>query len=89
LSGGKNPPTAEATDMRTILGILLLAFLGAVAVFAVQNIQVVQVRFGNWSLAAPLALTVVASYLLGMVTGWTVVAFVRLSYRRVMAPPRE
>jgi lipopolysaccharide assembly protein A len=75
--------------MRTILGILLLGFLGAVAVFAVQNMQVVLVRFANWSLSAPLAFTVVASYLLGMLTGWTVVAFVRVSYKRFMAPSRE
>jgi putative membrane protein len=75
--------------MRTVLGILLLAFLGAVAVFAVQTMQVVQVRFANWSLTFPLALTVVACYFLGMLSGWTVVAFVRQSYRKVMDHRRD
>ena len=64
--------------MRFILAIVPLAFLGAVAVFAVQNLQTV-----NWAVTAPFALVVVAIYFLGMVSGWTVVAFVQRSFRRV------
>jgi lipopolysaccharide assembly protein A len=69
--------------MRFILAIVLLAFLGAVAVFAVQNLQTVKISFVNWALTAPFALVVVAVYFLGMVSGWTVVAFVQRSFRRV------
>jgi len=69
--------------MRYVQGFLLLIFLGAVAIFALQNRDPVELQFLNWSLRAPLAMEVVAVYLLGMVSGWTVVAFVRRSIHRV------
>lgn len=74
-----------ATLMKTILGLILLAFLGTVGLFAVQNTQTVVVRFATWNLSAPVALLAVAIYLLGMVSGWTVVSFLRRSFRRVTA----
>jgi hypothetical protein len=40
-------------------------------------------------MTAPVAIVIVAVYLLGMLSGWTVVAFVRRSLRRVAEPPRE
>jgi hypothetical protein len=45
--------------VRTILGIFLLAFLGAVGLFAVQNMQTVTVRFADRTLTARLALLAV------------------------------
>ena len=71
--------------MRFIQGVLLLIFLGAVALFAYQNNQPVTPRFLNWSTPypVPIALVYVAAYLLGMLSGWTVVAFVRRSIRKV------
>ena len=69
--------------MRIVQAVILLAFLGAVGIFAAQNTDVVTVRFLDWSVIAPLALVAVAVYLLGMLTGWTVVAFVTRSIRRV------
>jgi uncharacterized integral membrane protein len=74
--------------MRTILGILLLIFLGAVGIFAVQNTGPVQVKFLNWGTSQPLALVIVAVYLLGMLSGWNVVAFLRRSLRSVATDPR-
>jgi uncharacterized integral membrane protein len=74
--------------MRFIQAVLLLAFLGVIAVFALQNTQVVTVQLLNWSVSAPIALTVVAAYVLGMVSGWTVVAFIRRSIRRIREPDR-
>lgn len=71
--------------MRIVQALLLLTFLGAVGVFAAQNTAVVMVRFLNWSIGAPLALLIVAVYVLGMLTGWTVVAFMTRSLRRVTA----
>lgn len=73
--------------MRLIQAILLLAFLGAVGIFAAQNTQAVTVRFLDRDLSTPLALLAVAVYLLGMLTGWTVIAFLRRSIRRVTKPP--
>jgi putative membrane protein len=69
--------------MRFVQAVILLAFLGVVGIFAVQNTNVITVRFLNWAMTAPLALVTVSVYLLGMLTGWTVVAFVTRSIRRV------
>jgi len=41
------------------------------------------VDFWTWQLTAPVALVIVAVYFLGMLSGWTVVAFIRRSLRRV------
>jgi uncharacterized integral membrane protein len=71
--------------MRIIQGFLLLAFLGAVGVFALQNTQIVEVRFAAVSLRASVALLIVGVYLIGMLSGWTVVAFFARSFRRVTA----
>jgi uncharacterized integral membrane protein len=69
--------------MRSIQAVLFLAFLGAVGLFAAQNTSTITVRFWSWELTGPIALMIVAVYLLGMLSGWTVVAFVRRSLRRV------
>jgi uncharacterized integral membrane protein len=75
--------------VRYLLGLLLLIFLGALGLFAVQNMQPITVAFWNWSLTAPVALVAVASYLLGMLSGWSVVAFVRSSLRQVRSRAAE
>jgi lipopolysaccharide assembly protein A len=81
--------TPELTRMRYILGLILLVFLGAVGLFAFQNTQPVTVKFWDWSVTAPFALVAVGVYLLGMVSGWNVVAFVRSSINRVRSQPDE
>ncbi len=73
--------------MRIIQAIIFLAFLGAVGVFAVQNTDVITVNFWTWKIVGPLALMAIALYVLGMLSGWTVVAFVRQSLRRVREHP--
>lgn len=75
--------------MRYLLALVLFLFLGGVTVFAVQNTQPVTVRFLNWSATAPFALLTVGVYLLGMISGWNVVAFLRQSIREVSSEPRE
>ena len=73
--------------MRIIQAILFLAFLAAVGLFAVQNTRSVTVDFWTWEVTGPVAAVIVAVYLLGMLSGWTVVAFVRRSLRRVGERP--
>jgi len=73
--------------MRIIQAILLLAFLGAVGLFAIQNTRSVTVDFWTWEVTGPVAAVIVAVYLLGMLSGWTVVAFVRRSLRRAGERP--
>ena len=74
--------------MRYVLGLMLLVFLGAVAVFAMQNGETITVRFGNWQQTTTVAFLVVGVYFLGMVSGWSVVGFLRSSFHGVTAPPR-
>jgi uncharacterized integral membrane protein len=69
--------------MRFIQAVLFLVFLGAVGLFAVQNMDDIAVRFWTWKITGPAALVIIAVYLLGMLSGWMVVAFVRRSLRRV------
>ena len=75
--------------MRLIQAVIFLAFLGAVGLFAVQNTEAITVDFWTWKVTGPVALLAIAAYLLGMVSGWTVVAFVRRSLRRVSEHPRD
>jgi uncharacterized integral membrane protein len=74
--------------MRFIQAVLFLIFLGAVGLFAIQNTDVISVTFWTWKLTAPVALVIVAVYFLGMLSGWTVVAFIRRSLRRVSERPQ-
>ena len=74
--------------MRFIQAVLFLIFLGAVGLFAVQNMEAISVGFWTWKLTAPVALVIVAVYFLGMLSGWTVVAFIRRSLRRVAEHPQ-
>jgi uncharacterized integral membrane protein len=69
--------------LRYLLGLILLIFLGAIGLFAVQNTQAITVKFWNWSLTAPVAILAISAYFLGMISGWNVIAFVRSSISRV------
>ena len=69
--------------MRTVYFLFLLLFLAAVAVFAVQNDELVGVRFLNQTLTSRLSLLIGAGYLLGMLSGWTVVGFMKRSMQAV------
>jgi lipopolysaccharide assembly protein A len=73
--------------MRYLQALLFLALLVATAVFAVQNTGIITVNFLAWNLSQPVALLTVAVYLLGMLSGWTVVAFMRRSLRQVTSHP--
>ncbi len=73
--------------MRVIQAILFLVFLGAVGLFAVQNREVITVGFWDWKISGSVALLAIAAYALGMLSGWTVVAFVRRSLRKVREHP--
>jgi lipopolysaccharide assembly protein A len=70
-------------NMRFIQAILLLAFLGAVGLFAAQNTEAITVNFWTWKARGTVALLTIAAYLLGMVSGWTVVSFFTRSLHRV------
>ena len=73
--------------MRYIQACLFLAFLAAIGIFAAQNTSLITVKFLNWSVSQPVAILAVAVYILGMLSGWTVVAFMRGSIRNVTQRP--
>jgi len=69
--------------MRIFYLLVLVVFLAIIGVFAFQNQEPVSLRFMQESLAWPLALIIGVVYVLGMLSGWTVVGFVRRSWREV------
>ncbi len=73
--------------MRTIYFLALLFLLAAVGLFAVQNSELITLRYFNQSISCPPALLAAVVYLLGMVSGWAVVGFVRRSLQRVANHP--
>jgi putative membrane protein len=73
--------------MRLIQAVTFLAFLLALGVFAAQNTGLITINFLSWNLAQPVAMVIIAFYVLGMVSGWAVLAFVRGSLRRVTEHP--
>jgi len=75
--------------VRIIYVILLLLFLAAVGVFAWQNQANVPLQFINQVGEYPLAAVIGVTYLLGMLTGWTVVGLFKRSLRRVTEEPRQ
>jgi lipopolysaccharide assembly protein A len=73
--------------MRTLCMFFLILFLAAVGAFALFNHEEVVLRFFDWSLTTNLAVLTGATYLLGMLSGWTVVGMIRKSIHRVTDRP--
>jgi len=73
--------------MRFLQAVVFLALLLMIGVFAAQNTGVVTVNFLSWNLQQPVALLAVAVYVVGMLSGWTVLAFMRRSLRQVTQHP--
>ena len=69
--------------MRFVYLLILLVVLAAIVVFAVQNNEAVTLRYLDRSLSSTLPVLIAVVYALGMLTGWTVVGFLRRSVRRV------
>lgn len=69
--------------MRFVYLILLLILVVAVAIFAMQNNEIVTLRYLDRSITSSLPLLIAVVYLLGMVSGWTVVGFLKRSVQRV------
>ena len=73
--------------MRVIYFLILLVVLGAIGVFALQNQEVITLKYLDRSVSCAASLLIGIVYLLGMVSGWTVVGVVRRSLRRVSERP--
>jgi putative membrane protein len=55
--------------MRYIKGALSIIVLLAIGVFAVQNLEAINVSFLSWSVTVPKFLVIIGNYVLGMITG--------------------
>jgi putative membrane protein len=67
--------------MRWIHLAVIVLFVAATVLFAVQNFDIVTMSFLGFSVRAPLWLLVAIVYVLGMVTGGSLVALLRRSFR--------
>jgi uncharacterized integral membrane protein len=67
--------------MRWFYIILLLAIVAVIVVFVFENREDQSVMFFNQRITAPLSAFFVATYLLGMWSGGTVVGFIKRAYR--------
>jgi lipopolysaccharide assembly protein A len=80
---------AKGATMRLVYCCILLILLTAVLVFAVQNNQAVTLRYLDRNFSCSLALLIAVVYLLGMVSGWTVVGYLKRSLQRVTEHPND
>lgn len=69
--------------IRWLTAIVLMVFLLALLVFALENMAVIDVRFLSSGFRVPTGAVIVGSYLLGMLTGSTVFGFLRRSVRTI------
>ena len=67
--------------MKFICFLLFIAFAAAVTIFVVQNREDITLRYWDRNQTYPLPVVVAAIYVLGMLTGWTVVGLVKRSVR--------
>ena len=71
--------------MRWVYLIVIIVFIVAVAVFALQNLGMVTMSFLGFSIRAPLAVLTAIVYLLGAVTGGSLLALLRRSVQATRA----
>lgn len=75
--------------MRLICFLILLIGVAALVVFAVQNNEDVTLKYLDRSVSCTMSLLIAVVYLLGMVSGWTIVGFLKRSFRRVAERPQN
>jgi lipopolysaccharide assembly protein A len=68
--------------MRLFSFLFLLVFAGVVAIFAWQNRQEVTLNFIQWSLTADMAVILGGAFVLGMLSGWSILGMLRRSVGR-------
>ena len=66
--------------MRWIYLAVIILFVAATVVFAMQNFEIVTMSFLGWNARVPLALLVAVAYVLGAATGGSLYALLRRSY---------
>jgi uncharacterized integral membrane protein len=67
--------------MRYFYLAIVVVFAAAIVIFCAQNFQVVEVSFLRFNVRVPLAVLMAGSYVLGALTGGSLLALLRQSYR--------
>jgi uncharacterized integral membrane protein len=75
--------------MRALYISVLILILAALAIFAYQNHESVTLQYFHGSMTLSMPLLIFVVYVLGMLSGWTVVGFFRRSWRRAMERPQK
>jgi uncharacterized integral membrane protein len=75
--------------MRALYISVLVLIVAALAIFAYQNDESITLHYFRRSISLPMSLLIVAVYVLGMLSGWTVVGFLRRSWRHAMERPQK
>ncbi len=75
--------------MRRLSTALSVVLLVAMVVFAIQNLESVDVQFLVFSLKMPKILLILLVFLLGMVSGWGLIDLLKTAVRNVSAKPAE
>ncbi len=73
--------------MRVVYTVMLILFVGLIGIFALQNRDLITLQVLGRSVTSPGSVLILLVYLLGMVSGWTVVGLVRRSLRHMTARP--
>ncbi len=68
--------------MRYIKGSLAILALLAILTFSIQNLESIDVSFLSWSLKIPKFIVIVATYILGMITGAWLFDFLKHLFRQ-------
>jgi lipopolysaccharide assembly protein A len=63
--------------MRYVTGAIAVVLFLAMIVFAIQNREMVGVSFLAWSMSIPKVFLILGTYVLGMFSGWGLLAFLK------------
>jgi uncharacterized integral membrane protein len=75
--------------MRALYISVLILIVAGLAIFAYQNNESVTLQYFHRSITLQMPLLILVVYVLGMLSGWTVVGFLRRSLRRAMVRPQK
>jgi lipopolysaccharide assembly protein A len=87
LSETKGILVARRNPMRVFYFFVLLLVFIAIGIFAMQNRELITLQYLGESITCPRHLLFAGVYLLGMVSGWTLIGLVRRSYRHATNSP--
>jgi uncharacterized integral membrane protein len=73
--------------MRYVYLSLVIIFVAVLLVFALSNLASATLSFLGWQVTAPLGFMILVVYALGMITGGSVLSFLRHSLHEATAKP--